>query len=128
MEDKIKNWVNQNWFNFLIVVVIIFMVGGYFYWYAYRPSKIRHDCSWEKRHSNAILAITQEQYDKCLESCKNNESADKLSQFKEKYGLKLSTFPDCIFCDKPHSAQSAKNWWEPASKNQYDFCIHEKGL
>jgi hypothetical protein len=32
---------------------------------------------------------------------------------------------------RPHPAQPAqpaKDWWEKATKNEYDFCIHEKGL
>ena len=111
MEDKIKNWLNQNWLKSLIVVAIIFLVGGCFYWYAYRPSKIRHDCSWIKRHTNAVSAK------------KGASGETDITKCLEKYGYGLYGEFEC-----GSEYQPAKDWWGKANQGEYDFCIHEKGL
>lgn len=126
MENKIKNWFNHNWFKFLIVVAVVFVIGGYFYWYAYRPSKIRHDCSWVKKSDKASPEITQKQYDECVANQNNNRQKD-FEDCTAKGSLFCDLFLNSI-CPKPHPATPVKEWWEPANKNQYDFCIHEKGL
>lgn len=117
MKEKLKTWFFKNWFKTSIIIIAIVMVGSAFYWYELRPSKIKHDCSWVKKHSDAIPEITQVQYDECINEC------NKPSQYKNIFGSICYSF-----CEKPRSVQPAKDWWQPATKDEYDFCIHEKGL
>ncbi len=37
--------LKQNWFKISTLLIIIGIVGGYFYWYEWRPSKIRVECN-----------------------------------------------------------------------------------
>ena len=103
-----------------ISIVILFVLGLAFYWYEWRPTQIRHDCSWVKRHADAIparLGKTKEEFDKCEEELVNNPNV------RFPY---LEALSKCGPTAEP--AQPEKNWWEEANKNEYDFCIHEKGL
>ena len=111
-----QNFIKQNWFKLSLIIIFILILGFGFYWFQLRPVQIKHDCSWVKKHSDAIIEVTQEQYNKC---CEDNP------QDKEYFSNSYSCFH---LCELPRSAQPAKDWWEPASKIQYDFCIHEKGL
>lgn len=126
MKEKTKNFLKQNCFKTSIIIIAIVMVGSAFYWYELRPSKIKHDCSWVKKYSGAISEITQEQYDECMDKQTNDRKKD-FEDCKGKSGLFCDLFLDSI-CPKPRNAQPAKDWWEKANKNEYDFCIHEKGL
>ncbi len=117
------------------------MLVGWFYWFQYRPTKIRHDCSWIKKHKDSILerpaqniydlsrvtvrdlekkgliqvcwgreniSVSEEldQYDACSE--RNNKVIQKLGLMK--------------------SAEPAKDWWIKTTKEEYQFCLHDKGL
>ena len=121
MEQKIKSFLISNQFKFLIIIGIVFIAVGYYYWYGYRPSKIRHDCSWAKEHADPWAERTKSQYDACIEKC---------SMFKPKVEslnrVVLSPLP--CSCEMPHPYRPAIDWWEPAPKAYYDFCIHEHGL
>ena len=106
MKDKIR----INWFKISILVIFLFIIGSTLYWFEWRPAQIRHNCSWIKRHSDAKSEITQEQYNKCEEEYSG-------SMFMAKYS-----------CEEPQPFVPARNWLEKANKDEYNFCIHEKGL
>ena len=110
MREEIKNWLRINWFRVSILVILLFVVGNSFYWFEWRPARIRHNCSWIERHSDAEPKITQEQYNKCEENYLG-------STWKGKY-----------LCDKPHPFVPAKDWLGKANKDEYNFCLHDKGL
>ncbi len=158
MADKISNG------KIYLVISLLFIViigGGAFYWYEFRPAKIRHDCSWVRKVNPAepaLPAITKEDVEKgkqeyleCLkteadkatlsESLDNyiktgsvntpkeeNTAWDKLNNDSHNYFVGL-------FCDRSLkqerpaiSAKPEQAWYKEANKNEYDFCIHEKGL
>lgn len=97
--------------HWAIILLIFLFIGGLFYWYEWRPSKIKQNCSWVHKTSEAIPARAAKSKEE-IENCKN-ENKDRL------------------FCDlfsEPVAAQPAKDWWEPATTLEYNFCIHEKGL
>lgn len=78
MKNQIKNIVYKK--SFIFTILALFLIGGAFYWFAYRPAKIRHDCSWVKWIDPATLAepaITKEdvknsqlEYEKCIQEVK----------------------------------------------------------
>ncbi len=91
------------------VCILLILAGGLFYWYEYRPAKIKHDCSWINRHSDPIIA-------------RDGKSKEEIENCKKDGGL---------FCDlfsESTPAQPAKDWWEQATLKEYNFCIHEKGF
>jgi hypothetical protein len=96
----------------IIVILVIVLAGFAFFWYEWRPAKIKHDCSWVKRHSDPIperLPKSQEEIDACKKECSGQPFC-------------------CLAFSLSHPAIPEKNWWEEASPEEYIFCIHEKGL
>ena len=47
-----KNFLKENWFKISIIVVILIVIGGVFYWFEWRPSQIRKNCI--KQYPNAF--------------------------------------------------------------------------
>lgn len=122
--------------SFIFTVLALLLIGGVFYWFAYRPAKIRHDCSWVRvvdPAKPAEPAITQEdvknsqlEYDKCIV----NEAKPEDYQGGRKFFF--SAFPCETKLEKERPAIPAKPervWYrKEADKDEYNFCIHEKGL
>ena len=110
---------------FVLGVLVFMVVGVAFYWYGWRPSVIKKECSWVERHSDASPGRpgkTKEEIDSCNAECKAKYSGggvwNKLNQ-------------QACFCDlfaEPEPPTPAKDWWEKATTTQYNFCIHSKGL
>ena len=83
-----------------------------------------HTCSWVKETLAAVPAdpgITKEQAASNLEAYKNR-TLDDTSKFQ--------TFEEFLN-SQPRASTPAKSEQfvsKPASKAQYDFCLHDKGL
>jgi len=91
-----------------------------FGWLYIRPSVIKNQCSWVSKHSNFVRGVSQEEVGRDNAKCLENRQ-----KFKENGNLYWDAFP----CDKKSTIdQLAKDWVEKASKEEYDFCIHNKGL
>lgn len=99
-------------------VLFILLIGvGFFYWFQVRPAQIKHDCSWVQRHQNSIPAepgLTQEEIDKECNKTYENSFLKKLA-----CGLSPRSSTPAI---------PAKDWWGPATPQEYSFCLHDKGL
>ena len=120
-----NDFIKQNWFKLGILIVLFFIIFGGFYWYGFRPSQIKQECSWVKKHSDAITEITQKKYNMCVSRFSKRTTSpvpNGLENSVQEFLLK----EECG--DPPRSAQPAKDWWESAPKEYYNFCIHEKGL
>jgi len=44
MKETIKIFLKHNWFKIILIIIVLKVVGGAFYWYEWRPSQIRKDC------------------------------------------------------------------------------------
>lgn len=42
-----NNFIKENWFKISILVLIIVMFGGAFYWFSVRPEQIKKECYQE---------------------------------------------------------------------------------
>ncbi|KKP43043.1 MAG: hypothetical protein UR31_C0011G0026 [Parcubacteria group bacterium GW2011_GWA2_33_14] len=124
---QVKKWFSHNWFGFSIVLILIFIIGGYFYWFQLRPAKIKHDCSWVQKHADTVPELTQDQHNECIDQCNSKPTTTNIPITGAINFNKFVSTPFCN-CPNPRPYEPAKNWWERANKNQYDFCIHEKGL
>ncbi len=143
MNDQIKNIIYNK--SFVFTILVLFLIGGMFYWFAYRPTKIRHDCSWVRvvdPATPAEPAITSEdaqnsrlEYDKCIASQaqpKNSQGGRK-RMFNDD-GTIVDPFAG-LFCGNllkqerpPLPAKPEKVWYREVNKDEYNFCIHERGL
>lgn len=114
---------------------ILFVLSLLFYWFQWRPSKIKQDCSWVKHHTDAIQAregLTESQLKEkgMLVDCPLQTQQEGVQLFE----LYKNT-PNCYFenrrtieLNKPIWYVPAKDWWEKATKDEYTFCLHDKGL
>lgn len=126
-----SNNINQTMKNKNISIIIIclslLIVGSSFYWFQVRPSQIRRDCSWTKKHSDAVVGVTQEEADRrkaeCIERQNKNKESGMLSDAWYELNVK-----GCEDTYKSSTSQPAKDWYEKASEKEYDFCLHSKGL
>ena len=82
MKEKIKTFLQQNWFKIGLLITLVAIAGGAFYWFQWRPTQIRKECniyanSGEvlKQDKNEPLSLNQylaiqsmydDSYNKCL--------------------------------------------------------------
>lgn len=105
------------------IILLIIIIGFLFYWYAYLPGKIRHECSWVRRVTTATSAqpaITKEdvenskvEYDKCVNEGRGGRLFCEYMLKQE--GPAIPAKPEQV-------------WYEKADSAEYNFCIHEQGL
>jgi hypothetical protein len=125
---------NMRVFVFLLIIVL---VSFCFYWFQIRPTQIKHDCSWIKHHSDEVLTkkgLTESQLKEkgMLVACPT------LTLLPPKGGRLFGDYidmPNCYFenkriieLNKPIQHVPAKDWWVKATKDEYTFCLHDKGL
>jgi len=49
-----NNFIKENWFKIILIVIIFIIILGSFYWYELRPTKIRENCLAEAEFNPAI--------------------------------------------------------------------------
>ena len=129
---KIKPQIIYFSIGAIFILVLLLTGAGAFYWYEYRPTKIRQECSWVKKHQDAISyqpAKTEEQLrtDGILADCtlpQKNVSGE-IFDFKDFCEHRNKVIIDS---NREIQAQPAKDWVEKASPREYEFCIQSHGL
>lgn len=68
-----NKFIKENWFKISIIFIIISVVAGGFYWFEYRPSKIKKNCVWMQRNdpwnqdqNGKWYRASSHEYDQCL--------------------------------------------------------------
>jgi len=110
-----------------IILISLIVLGAAFYWFEYRPSHIKHVCSWEKKHHDLIPAwpgLTNEEKNTQITKC--NEESNSSNQF-------IRLFADSCIKDvekdiAPRPAVPAWDEWVTTSDTEYKFCLRNKGL
>lgn len=142
----------------LSILLLVGILGLGFYWYQVRPTVIKHNCSWVKMHSDAKPgrpAMTQAELEAkgIIRTCKNEFALahklapnydmssniepplfDKSLSFEQIHAIWNAM--DCrqdgdrVIAEykNPINPVSAKDWYEPAATEQYQFCLHDNGL
>lgn len=115
----------QNNKKVVLTALGLLLFVGWFYWYEVRPSKIRAECSWVAKHSDAKPAYTGKTEDElklegALMNCSNTSGTYR--QYCE------STNKVTIESWTPRSAEIERDVFVPATKTEYDFCIRSRGL
>jgi len=119
-----NNFIKENWFKRGTILVVLIIIGGFFYWHELRPAQIKKECSWVKvvipeqqqvTKEEALASLESEEYKECLEKNKNNIG-----------GYKSPC--DILYLKKEQDYISEKIYYREAQKTEYDFCLHSKGL
>ena len=101
------------WMLIFSVLIIFSIIGGWFYWSQWRPSNIRHDCSWIKHHSDPDPGVSIEEAAKKTRDCL----------------AKLNDNPFKDVCNfNSRDPQPAKDWYEPSTNQEYQFCLRNHGI
>ncbi len=135
--------MRENSRGFLIATLAILASVCWFYWSEYRPSKIKHECSWIKKHKDAIperpAQTIYDVSDAKLQELEGNGVIKHCPQWDEVGKGFLQEWQDRQPCrDKNDQiiqnlkimmpAEPAKDWWIKAKKEEYQFCLHHNGL
>lgn len=122
------------------LLILIILIAGIllFYWFQIRPTQIKHDCSWVKKHTDAIRArvgLTEAELraegklKNCLAVPTPSTFEESRNQFINLEGTWcISHNQEIIDQNKPQKYVPAKDWYEKASSQEYQFCLHDKGL
>jgi uncharacterized protein YxeA len=75
MKEKNKIWFNRNWFKIALLIVLVIVIGGAFYWYELRPSIIKKSCynvaveAAIKKANNVDKKFSKDDYDVYYKWC-----------------------------------------------------------
>jgi hypothetical protein len=116
----------------ILIVLLLLTVAGAFYWYEYRPTKIRQECSWVQKHQDAI-SYQPEKTEQQLRA--EGALADCTLPQRNVSGEIFDLNDFCVHrnkviidSNKEIQTQPAKDWTEKASTREYEFCIQSHGL
>lgn len=108
-------------------IALLIVTSLLFYWFQYRPSKIKKECSWVHAHTDAVAAqpsktVEQLKQEGIYENCSSSDPGVVGNFYKDLCDRRMKVFM------QGSPAQPAKDWDEKATTQQYTFCIHSKGL
>ncbi len=127
----------------LFVPALFVVFAGLFYWYEYRPTEIRRECSWTPYTvpaKEAFAGMTKEEAEQ-----KNAETSsncrDKFPNFTEAFSderswdslnEKAKNYAPCnVFPAKeesPRPAEPERTAWRQSSDREYTQCLRNNGL
>lgn len=127
----------------LLIAFLLIILSLSFYWFAWRPTQIKHDCSWIKWARAAVPArpamTANEVKEKgLLKDCTlPTPKPNKISIEVEKFWADLNIPPET--CEqsnkkvideysKPSEAIPAKEGRKKSTDEEYKFCLRDKGL
>ncbi|TRZ50709.1 hypothetical protein D4R99_05605 [bacterium] len=108
--------------NYLLFMVIILLL--LFYWFQYRPSQIKHSCSWVKEivsYKPARPAMTEKELrENGKLGCESSKSENSFLEYfcQETIREYKTASPEV----------QASEYWRKASSSEYNFCLRDKGL
>lgn len=132
-----------------LVLLAVVITGGLFYWFQLRPAQIKHDCSWVKQTSPfqpAVPPMNEEELFKkgIINDCSLSGGAQLLQFANNQTNSNMFVKPVSGLtiprsCEEANQrkieeykngkpAIPSKEWWIPASEDEYKFCLHDKGL
>jgi len=114
---------------FIIVASILSLSGFAFYWYEIRPAKIKRDCSWIKHHTDAVperpsMTVEELETKGLIKECEESPKYELFTEFncEEENKRTIEKYKS------PKVAEPAKDWQVKATKEEYEFCLHDSGL
>ncbi len=103
-----------------IILIGIIILGLAFYWYEWKPTQIKKECSWFTNIIPADIGVTKEQAEvnkaKLLKECPTSNSS--------LISVKCWAMKDTV--ERP--PQLEKEEIREATKSEYDTCLRQNGL
>ncbi len=121
------------------VSIAIVMITGLFYWFEYRPSKIKQQCSWIEEKTEAVpyrkamnrgeMILNGLLEDCTKETFANNPNWNSLEKIElEKRLCEVLNDSKVKEYSVEQEAIPSKSWWRKATTKEYEFCLHSRGL
>jgi len=136
------------------IILLLIILSLSFYWFAWRPAQIKHDCSWIKIVEAAVPAypaLTEDELRKqgIITACptplptqiptQNSTTGYYDKAFEERRIKIISENFFINICNeeniktitkysKPREAIPKKENWRKATDEEYKFCLRDKGL
>jgi|GEM_PF-3335682 len=113
-----------------IVIVVLVILAGVFYWFQIRPTQIKKECSWTTETYEADSGITKEQaeinkkiYENCVENNWDCDTSGVVGVEQPVLGrLSLE------YITKERAPSPATTEKEEASEEEYNTCLRSRGL
>jgi len=65
--EVVSNEKKTNWILIVLVIIILLsLIVGAFYWFEYRPTQIKKDCSWTEYETGRWREARESEYERCL--------------------------------------------------------------
>jgi hypothetical protein len=111
----------------VVIVLTLGLIGGAFYWFAYRPTEIRKNCAKVSVTISAVQEVTKEEADLSKannEECKSKIDVDgAINQWyeEEKCNQQYPIKEQTQYQPERQSVRDAKD-------SEYQKCLRENGL
>ena len=123
--------------NRLLIIITIFLLlilgVGAFYWFEYRPYKIKQDCSYITVTIPEVLEVTTEQAQ--VNRKENKDCKERVSEKSEQEELSnIETLFEEDKCDLEYPIQEEQEYQperqeiKEASEEEYSNCLRRNGL
>ena len=112
------------------MIGLILIAFTLFYWFAWRPTIIKKECSWTTYETEPIPAfagITQEQAKEMTKECLHTGMS--FENFNKAYN-KYFISDDCpeVKPESPRPAVPSKKITRTSTENEYKMCLRHHGL
>lgn len=120
-----------------IFIYLILILAFIFYWFELKPAQIKHECSWIKiikRGKPGHPSFSKEELIKkgLLKNCPTpiQKIKDSVWTLKESENSICNEYNEKIIKEysKERKPEPTKIEWRKATKDEYEFCLHDKGL
>lgn len=134
---------HDKWYRIYLPSIVLLSIIGWFYWFQWRPTQIKHDCSWVKWTKAMVPsrpAMTENEVKEkgLLEDCTlPTPKPNKISIEVEKFWADLNISPETCeqknkrIIDELSRASEvipAREGWNKSTDEEYKFCLRDKGL
>jgi len=115
----------------IVTIVVLTTIGSLlFYWFQYRPSRIRHDCSWVKEmvgYEPAKPAMTEKELlaKGIIDNC-DSVSERLIEEVSLNCGYLHKHTVETYKIARPE--MPAKEHWRQSTDIEYKFCLRDKGI
>ena len=125
-----------------LIGVGLLLTAFIFYWFQWRPSQIKHSCSWVKRTEDAIperpaLSEAELKAKGLLKNCSSltndpSTSDSRVTNFFDQLGKRSNCEGNNKWIIEDYKtakpAKSAREWYVKSTDEEYKFCLRDKGL
>lgn len=128
----------------LAILAAFFFIATSFYWVQIRPAQIKHDCSWVRVYEEAKPgrpAKTEAELKEAglIKNCSSQQAGyQSIFNTQQTWADKINATAKDL-CQQENQKIigeyklskdpiPAKEWWRPSRKEEYQFCLHDKGL